>query len=113
MRVYGYGRRLVYRVQDRRPHRPGGPAWVDVSDEVITPGPLDRFLTHRWGLHEEGPWGRYYMGLTHPVWPFRRCDPLDWDTTPLMSAGVTPLRAEPDSVLFSPGVAVRFGLPGR
>ncbi|MFI9770182.1 DUF2071 domain-containing protein [Streptomyces sp. NPDC052415] len=40
-----YGRRLVSRVQDRRPHRPGGLAWVDVSDEVITPVPLDRFLT--------------------------------------------------------------------
>ncbi|MEU9731746.1 DUF2071 domain-containing protein [Streptomyces sp. NPDC048002] len=108
-----YGQRLVYRTQERGRRRTGGHVWIDVSAEVAEPGPLDRFLTNRWGLHGDGPRGTYYMGLTHPAWTFRRCDVLDWDASLLNSAGVAPLPPEPDSVLYAPGVEVRFGPPAR
>ncbi|MER6678401.1 DUF2071 domain-containing protein [Streptomyces sp. NPDC000983] len=108
-----YGQRLVYRTQDRRQPRLGSHVWVDVEEEIATPRPLDCFLTNRWGLHGEGLGGTYYMGLTHPEWTFRCCDALDWDASLVTAAGVTPLRAKPDSVLFAPGVQVRFGLPVR
>ncbi|WP_432119965.1 YqjF family protein [Streptomyces sp. bgisy032] len=107
-----HGRRLLYRTRGRRADAPGGHVWAEIGDEVIAPGPLDEFLTSRWGLHERG-WGRtYYWPNVHPRWTFRRCDPLSWDMSSLLSAaGLEPLRAQPDSVLYAPGVPVRFGVP--
>ncbi|MFE1441127.1 YqjF family protein [Streptomyces sp. NPDC058739] len=106
-----HGNRLLYRTRSRAHGRPGGRVWVQVSDDVVTPRPLDAFLTNRWGLHERGPLRSYYLPNVHPAWTFRHCDPLDWDASPLAEAGVAPLRAEPDSVLYAPGVPVRFGTP--
>ncbi|MET9886109.1 DUF2071 domain-containing protein [Streptomyces sp. NPDC006430] len=108
-----YGRRLLYRTRGRVHERPSGRVWVQVSDGVVKPRPLDEFLTYRWGLHGRGPARSYYMPNAHPMWTFQRCDLLGWDASPLAAAGVTPLRAEPDSVLYAPGVPVRFGTPAR
>ncbi|GGT31911.1 YqjF family protein [Streptomyces chromofuscus] len=106
-----HGRRLLYGTRGRVHKNPGGRVWVQVSDDVVTPRPLDAFLTYRWGLHERGLSRSYYMPNVHPAWTFRRCDLLGWDASPLASVGLTPVRAEPDSVLFAPGVPVRFGRP--
>ncbi|MFJ4693012.1 YqjF family protein [Streptomyces sp. NPDC088766] len=106
-----HGRRLVYRTRGRAHEHPSGRVRVQVSDDTVRPRPLDEFLTHRWGLHERGPTKTYYLPNAHPVWTFRRCDLLDWDASLLAAAGVPPVRAEPDSVLYAPGVPVRFGTP--
>lgn len=106
-----HGRHLVYRTRGRLHERPSGRVRVRVSDDTVGPRPLDEFLTHRWGLHERGPTRTYYLPNAHPAWTFRRCDLLDRDASLLAAAGVAPLRAEPDSVLYAPGVPVRFGTP--
>ncbi|MFJ3336047.1 YqjF family protein [Streptomyces sp. NPDC086766] len=108
-----YGRRLLYRTRGRTGARPAGHVRLDVGDEVVTPLPLDEFLTRRWGLHERLVKRTYYMPNAHPVWTFRRCDLLGWDASLIAAAGLTPPRTEPASVLYAPGVPVRFGPPVR
>ncbi|MEW1775282.1 DUF2071 domain-containing protein [Streptomyces sp. NPDC086777] len=107
-----HGRRLLYRTRGRLRSGPDGHVWTHTGDEAVAPRPLDEFLTYRWGLHEHGWTRTYYLPNAHPRWTFRRCDLLDWDAAQLLAAaGVRPLRADPDSVLYAPGVPVRFGPP--
>ncbi|MFJ3497681.1 YqjF family protein [Streptomyces sp. NPDC086091] len=109
-----FGDRLVYRTRaraGRRGERPAAHAWADVHDGVAVPGPLDAFLTSRWGLHGSVAGRSYYLPNTHPAWTFRPCTLLDWDASLVGAAGLTPPRQEPASVLYAPGVPVRFGTP--
>ncbi|MDF3301484.1 YqjF family protein [Streptomyces tropicalis] len=103
--------RLLYRT--RRRLRPDAAArvWVDVGDEPVTPGPLEEFLTCRWGLHGRARGRTYHLPLTHPMWTFRRCSLLDWDDSLIGAAGLTEPRDDPVGVLYAPGLPVRFGPP--
>ncbi|MDL5158213.1 YqjF family protein [Actinomycetospora termitidis] len=91
------GHRSVVRV------RPGEP----VADELTT------FLTARWGLHERHLGVPLYVPNVHGPWPLRTAELTAFDDELVAAAGFPQLAGRtPDLVHFSPGVSVRFGLPG-
>jgi uncharacterized protein len=83
--------------------RAGGPAPA---------GPLEEFLTARWGLHVAHLGRTRYVPNSHPVWPLRTAEVLELDDGLVASVGLGDLaRRPPDHVMFSDGVPVRFGVP--
>jgi uncharacterized protein YqjF (DUF2071 family) len=92
-------------VRSRVSVRPVGPA-VD--------GPLERFLTARWGLHVARLGRTWYLPNTHRTWPLRRAEVHELDDGLLTAAGLGDLaRRPPDHAAFSEGVAAAFGRPVR
>lgn len=87
---------------------------VQVGDPQAS-GPLERFLTARWGVHMVRAGGTWYLPNEHPVWVLRRTELIDFsDDGLLASVGLGELgKRSPDHVTFSDGVAARFGLPVR
>jgi uncharacterized protein YqjF (DUF2071 family) len=86
---------------------------VRPRDEVLD-GPLDRFLTARWGLHVAHLGRTWYVPNEHEPWPLRAADVVELDDGLLGSVGLAELAGRPpDHVAFSDGVEVRFGRPRR
>ncbi|GAA2088279.1 DUF2071 domain-containing protein [Kitasatospora saccharophila] len=81
-----------------------------VGPRLERPGPLAEFLTARWGLHTRTAGRTVYLPVEHPPWPLHQAEVEQLDETLLRAAGVE-VAGPPASVLFSPGVPVRFG-PG-
>ena len=82
--------------------RPGG---------VITePTELERFVTARWGLHltARGATTAYWPN-EHVEWPLHRAELLELDDELVAATGLPTPAGPPSSVLWSPGVEVRFG----
>lgn len=104
--------RIEYRTRRRWPG-PRGTASKLVIDigEQVEPTPLEEFLTARWGLFLPDRRGRTrYWPNEHPAWPLHRAQMVALDDELVAAAGFAGLAERlPDSVLFSPGVAVRFG----
>lgn len=77
----------------------------------IDPGPVEHFVTARWGLHApDGRGGAVYWPNQHGAWPLHAATIDHIDDDLLAAAGFAELaRRPPDSMLFSPGVDVRFG----
>ena len=111
MRVERDGDRITYRAHRRwpRPSGAGGTIAVRVGDPLAEPGPLAHFLTARWGLHQTTREGLAYWPNEHPAWPLYAADLRTLDDDLVATAGLPPVEGAPDSVLFSPGVDVRFG----
>jgi uncharacterized protein YqjF (DUF2071 family) len=84
---------------------------VRVGEPIARPTPLERFLTARWGLHAAWYGRTLYLPNEHPPWPLFRAEPLDLDEDLIVAAGLPAPGAPPVSVLYSPGVPVRFGPP--
>ena len=83
--------------------RVGGPA---------PDGPLERFLTARWGLHVARSGRTRYFPNAHAPWPLRTAEVLELDDGLVSAAGLGDLpRRPPDHVMFSEGVAATFGRP--
>jgi uncharacterized protein YqjF (DUF2071 family) len=83
--------------------RVGGPA---------PEGPLERFLTARWGLHVARFGHTRFLPNAHEPWPLRTAEVLELDDGLVAAAGLGDLtRRPPDHVMFSEGVAARFGRP--
>lgn len=107
----------VFEYQSRR-HRPGKPSVrsyirVKVGQRVREPSAAEHFMTARWGLHY-APLGRtLYLPNEHPRWPLYRADLLELRENLVAAAGLPEPAGPPDSVLYSPGVPVRFGPPLR
>lgn len=87
---------------------------VRVGDS-LTCGPLEHYLTARWGAHVVRAGGTWYVPNEHPVWALRRAELVDFaDEGLLDSVGLGGLsKRRPDHVAFSAGVAARFGRPVR
>lgn len=80
----------------------------------VLDGPLDRFLTARWGLHVAHLGRTWYVPNEHEPWPLYGADVVELDDGLLASVGFGDLAARPpDHVAFSDGVEVRFGMPRR
>jgi uncharacterized protein YqjF (DUF2071 family) len=79
--------------------------------EPIEAGPLEHFLTARWGLHLTDPRGRTrYWPNAHELWPLRRAELTAFSDDLLGAAGFPDLAARPpDSVLYSDVVRAIFG----
>lgn len=80
----------------------------------LVDGPLEQFLTARWGLHVGRRGRTSYVRNAHPPWPLRSATLLDLDDGLVAAAGLGDLAARPpDHVAFSDGVAARFAGPRR
>jgi uncharacterized protein YqjF (DUF2071 family) len=89
---------------------------VDVRvGDSLTCGALEHYLTARWGVHIARAGRTWYLPNEHAVWPLRRAEVVDFsDDGVLASVGLGELRGRPpDHVVFSDGVAARFGRPVR
>ena len=84
----------------------------------VEPGPLEHFLTARWGLHlaaralpgRSRAASTYYWPNSHEQWPLYAATVERLDDELLAAAGFPDLATRtPDSVLFSPGVHSIFG----
>ena len=87
---------------------------VRVGDSLRC-GPLEHYLTARWGAHVVRAGRTWYVPNEHAVWTLRRATLIDFtDDGLLASVGLGDLgKRSPDHVAFSDGVAARFGLPVR
>jgi uncharacterized protein YqjF (DUF2071 family) len=112
MRLTRDGDVLRYTSRRRRPGRPAtNHMAVRVGDPVTDPTSLEHFVTARWGLHTRAYGRTLHLPNEHPRWPLHRAELLHLDDTLLTAAGLPAPIGPPASVLFSPGVAVRFGSP--
>ncbi|MET7622408.1 DUF2071 domain-containing protein [Streptomyces sp. NPDC005408] len=84
-----------------------------IGDRVEDPSELEHFLTARWGMHNTFFGRSVYLPNTHPRWPLHRGDLIECDENLVTAAGLPEPAGEPVSVLYSPGVPVRFGRPAR
>jgi uncharacterized protein YqjF (DUF2071 family) len=94
--------------------RRGGPSSrirVLRGPPIAEPSELEHFLTARWGLHVAWRGRTRYVPNEHPPWPLHRAELLDLEDGLVAAAGLPRPAEPPVSVLWSPGVAARFGLP--
>ncbi|MEV4557670.1 DUF2071 domain-containing protein [Kitasatospora sp. NPDC049285] len=84
---------------------------VRVGARIERPTGLEHFLTARWGLHVAAYGRTLYLPNTHPRWPLHRAELLDFEDELVAAAGLPAPDGPPVSVLYSPGVPVRFGRP--
>jgi uncharacterized protein YqjF (DUF2071 family) len=113
MRVTKAGDVWTYRTVRRWP-RPAGVhslAIVRAGAPIARPSELDHFLTDRWGLHLRLGRRTCYWPNEHPRWPLHSAELLGLDDDLMASAGLPGFTRPPDSVLWSPGVHARFGVP--
>jgi len=86
---------------------------VRVGDAVVD-GPLEQFLTARWGLHVAHLGRTWYVPNAHGIWPLRTAELLELDDELMASVGLGDLaHRAPDHVALSAGVQVSFGTPKR
>lgn len=112
MRCTRRGDRIAYTCRRRWPGPRGATSRVLVDvGSPITAGPLEQFLTARWGLHNTGLGGTtVFWPNHHGRWPLHTATVPVLDDELLAAAGFGDLlQRPPDSVLFSPGVDVVFG----
>jgi uncharacterized protein YqjF (DUF2071 family) len=111
----GHGDRLAYRCRRIWPNGTAVGAArsrVDVrAGDPVEAGPLEDFLTARWGLHLTDRRGRSrYWPNEHGRWPLRAAEVTALDDGLLAAVGFGDLAGRaPDSVLFSAGVDATFG----
>ncbi|WP_433021855.1 YqjF family protein [Kribbella sp. CA-294648] len=96
-----------------RPHSKASSKIETQVGERLEPGPLEHFLTARWGLHLHRAGRTWYMPTEHPPWVLHRAELMGFEDRGLFaSVGLGELsRRPPDHVAFSAGVPARFGLP--
>ena len=112
MSVTGTGTERVYACRRRWPGPGGGTTSrlvVRTGPAIAEPSALERFVTARWGLHLAGRTGPAYWPNEHAEWPLHRAELLDLDDDLVVAAGLPRPHGAPTSVLWSPGVRVRFG----
>ncbi|MFD4641353.1 YqjF family protein [Lentzea sp. NPDC058436] len=104
---------LSYTCRRRWP-RPGATSrlTVRVGERVAQPTALEQFLTARWGLYTTLAGRTVYLPNDHAAWDLNRATLVECEGDLVTAAGV-PISGEPVSVLHSPGVLARFGLPSR
>ncbi len=111
MRIGGAAADRAYGCRRRWPGPRGATSRLQVciGDRIGRPSELERFLTARWGLHLSGRSGTAYWPNEHDEWPLHRAELTGLDDGLVAATGLTGLRGSPSSVLWSPGVRVRFG----
>jgi uncharacterized protein YqjF (DUF2071 family) len=113
MRVRRHGDVISYASRRRWP-RPGARLRlrVRIGERIAEPSALEHFLTARWGLHVTWYGGRtLYVPNEHPPWPLYRATLVHLEESLIAATGLPPPDSAPVSVLYSPGVSVRFGAP--
>jgi uncharacterized protein YqjF (DUF2071 family) len=114
MTAYRFGDLYWYASRRREPGSPPAQSMIGVraGSAIETPGPLEHFLTARWRLHFSLGGRTVHMPNAHPRWPLHRAEVVACDEDLVAFAGLPGVASgAPDSVLFSPGVPVRFARP--
>jgi uncharacterized protein YqjF (DUF2071 family) len=98
--------------------RAGGPAAtnriaVRAGTPIPKPTPTEHFITARWGLHVSTYGHTRYVPNVHPQWTLHRAELLELDDELVAATGLPAPDTAPVSVLYAPGVPVRFGPPVR
>jgi uncharacterized protein YqjF (DUF2071 family) len=109
MRIDHEGDVVTY--TSRRRDGPSSRIRVLRGPPIPEPSELEHFLTARWGLHVAWRGRTLYIPNEHPPWPLHRAELLDLEEGLVAAAGLPRPAEPPVSVLWSPGVPVRFGLP--
>lgn len=79
---------------------------VSVGEPLDESSTLELLLTARWGMHCRAG----FLATEHPTWPLHRAALMTCEDHLLSAAGFPGLADDtPASVLYSPGVPVRFG----
>lgn len=85
---------------------------VRVGERLTVPSPEDLFLTARFGLHGELFGLPMWVPNTHGPWPLHRAEALEVRDELIAWCGLDGVAVgPPQSTLYSPGVATRFGPP--
>jgi uncharacterized protein YqjF (DUF2071 family) len=84
---------------------------IRAGARIAEPTPLEHFLTARWGLHVRAHGRTVYLPNVHPQWTLHAAELLDLDDELVAATGLPAPDGPPVSVLYSPGVPVRFGPP--
>ncbi|WP_369148798.1 YqjF family protein [Streptomyces sp. R44] len=115
MSVRSDGSTVTYTSRRRWPGPRGAHSAIslDIGERVAEPTALEHFLTARWGMHSSFRGRPLYLPNHHPRWPLHRAGLRSCDESLLAAAGLGRPLGEPVSVLYSPGVPVRFGAPPR
>ncbi|WP_411102943.1 YqjF family protein [Streptomyces sp. cmx-4-9] len=115
MSVHRDGRTVTYGSARRWPGPRGARSRISVriGERIEEPTALEHFLTARWGMHSTFFGRSLYLPNAHPSWPLHRARLLDCDEDLIAAAGLSAPAAPAASVLYSPGVPVRFGPPPR
>lgn len=112
MRLDRFDDVLAYTSKRIWPGPPGASSRVVVrTGKPVQAGDLERFLTARWGLHVAWHGRTIYLPNDHPEWPLHQAELLELDDELVAAAGLDAPQGPPVSVLHSPGVPVRFGVP--
>jgi uncharacterized protein YqjF (DUF2071 family) len=93
---------------------PGVSARATVAVEMgprVEPGPLEHFLTARWGLHIQRALKTWYLPNRHPPWILHAAELTTLDAGDLLASVGLPALGSPDHVAFSPGVPAEFAAP--
>jgi uncharacterized protein YqjF (DUF2071 family) len=94
---------------------PGVHASATIAVELGTrlePGPLEHFLTARWGLHVERLGRTWYLPNHHPPWILHTANVTSLNADALLrTVGLVAPDRPPDHVAFSAGVPAAFGPP--
>ena len=94
---------LTSNVSRKWPHHSSSALAVRIG-ESVQPGPLENFLTSRWGLVSSSRGDRLWYGaVEHEPWPLHRAELLHLDDNLVTAAGLPRPQGEPH-LLFSPGV---------
>jgi uncharacterized protein YqjF (DUF2071 family) len=111
MRYHRSGDVVGYSSRRRAPGRPRNEMSVRIGERIDEPTPLEHFVTARWGLHVRAYGRTLHLPNVHDAWPLHRASLVSVQDELIGAAGLTQPVRPPDSVLYSPGVDVRFGLP--
>ncbi|WP_329000545.1 DUF2071 domain-containing protein [Kribbella sp. NBC_00709] len=110
MRHEHVGNRHTYTSTLRRSHV-GAHVGIELGPRLPI-GPLEDFLTARWGLHIHRAGRTWYLPNEHPPWILHSASVRSLDADELLkSVGLVPPDRPPDHVAFSAGVPAAFGLP--
>lgn len=113
MAVRTEGDTLTYTSSRRGPGPRGARSRITVrkGELVAEPTGLEHFLTARWGMHNAFFGRPVYLHNAHPRWSLHRAELVECEEDLMAAAGLPEPVGEPVSVLYSPGVPVRFGRP--
>lgn len=97
----------------RTPGRAPASATVAIrAGQPMNPGPLEDFLTARWGLHTHRARRTWYLPNHHPPWPLHTAELVTFDDHGVLaSVGLPTFTRPPDHIAYTPGVPAEFGLP--
>ena len=112
MHIHRSADRIGYTTRRRWPGPRGAESAlvIEPGEFVEDPGPLEHFLTARWGLFTELRSRLAYAPVDHPPWPLQSAEIVRLEDQLVAAAGYPAPGGDP-LVHFSPGVEVKIGLP--